>query len=149
MFLEADFLDAGPKSGLGIASYPSFGWFTSTAYPLSFYSPEQCGHTRGSYVDVKVGCMIGGARIRVRQIRCYLWLLHSTAQACRICCARAGAFLDCALVVVPCTFSDLVVTLRGRHKESLVFWWSKVSPEVQISWRAPICVLSCVCLPGP
>ena len=33
--------------------------------------------------------------------------------------SRAGAFFDCALVVVPCTFSDLVVTFRGRRRGSL------------------------------
>ena len=35
--------------------------------------------------------------------------------------ARAGALQDCALAVVPCTFSDLVITFRGRHKETSCF----------------------------
>ena len=37
-----------------------------------------------------------------------------------------GPFGDCALVVVPCAFSDMVATFRGRRKGNLVFWWSKV-----------------------
>ena len=36
--------------------------------------------------------------------------------------ARAGAFRNCALVLVPCTILDLVVTVRGGNKEILVFW---------------------------
>ena len=48
------------------------------------------------------------------------------AQACRIWVAEAGASGDCALVVVPCKFWYMVVTFRGRRKENLVFWRSKV-----------------------
>ena len=39
---------------------------------------------------------------------------------------RGGACRDCALVVVPCAFSNMVVTFRGRHKGNLVFLWSKI-----------------------
>ena len=38
----------------------------------------------------------------------------STAQAW----ARAGAFLDCALVVVPCTLSDLVICCWQERLQS-------------------------------
>ena len=71
----------------------------------------------------------------------------STAQARRNCWARVGAFLDCALVVAPHAFSDLVVTFHGTRKKSLVFWWSNVNFrgrrrgsewlyfDVQIAWQ--------------
>ena len=45
----------------------------------------------------------------------------STAQARRICWARAGALRDCALLMIPCAFSDLVITFRGRRKRTLFF----------------------------
>ena len=48
-----------------------------------------------------------------------------TAQAFRICRARASAFLDCALAVVQCAFSDLMVTFRGRRKANLGFFVAK------------------------
>ena len=50
----------------------------------------------------------------------------STAQARRIWVAAAGASSDCALVVVPCAFSCMVITFRGRRKGNLVFWCFKV-----------------------
>ena len=34
---------------------------------------------------------------------------------------KEGACSDCALVVVPCAFSDMVATLRGRRKGKPVF----------------------------
>ena len=40
-------------------------------------------------------------------------------QARRIWWARAGTLRDCALVVAPCTFSQLVITLRGTRKGNL------------------------------
>ena len=49
----------------------------------------------------------------------------SAAQAREICVGR-GACRDCALVVVPCAFSDMVVTFHGRRKGNLLFSWSKV-----------------------
>ena len=50
----------------------------------------------------------------------------STAQACRNWWVGAGALLDCALVVVTCTFPGFVVTFRGRRNGNLVLWRSKV-----------------------
>ena len=51
----------------------------------------------------------------------------STAQACRIWWVSRGALQDCALVVVPCAFSDLVITFRCRRKGDLVLLsWSIV-----------------------
>ena len=41
----------------------------------------------------------------------------------------AGAFLDCALLVVPCTFLGLVVTFCGRRRILLYV-------DVQILWQA-------------
>ena len=41
--------------------------------------------------------------------------------------AATGASSDCALVVVPCASSHMVLTFRGRRKGNLVFWWSKVN----------------------
>ena len=49
----------------------------------------------------------------------------STAQARRIWGPAAGASSDCALVVLPCAFSRMVVTFRGRCEGNLVFWYSK------------------------
>ena len=40
----------------------------------------------------------------------------STAQARRIWVFAAGASNDCAPVVVPCAFSHMVITFRGRRK---------------------------------
>ena len=37
-----------------------------------------------------------------------------------------GASRDCALVVMPCALSDMMVTFRSRRKGNLVLWWSKV-----------------------
>ena len=45
----------------------------------------------------------------------------------RFDCARLGAYLDCALVVVLCTFSDLVVTVETVER----FYF-----DAQIPWRA-------------
>ena len=57
----------------------------------------------------------------------------STAQARKICVGVAGACRNCALVLVPCAFSDMVVTFRGRRKGNLgnlVLWCSNtVAPE--------------------
>ena len=39
--------------------------------------------------------------------------------------AAAGASSDCALVVVPCAFSHMVVTFRGRRKGTSCFGASK------------------------
>ena len=39
---------------------------------------------------------------------------------------RGGCLSDCALLVVPRAFSDMVVTFRGMRRGNLVFWWSKV-----------------------
>ena len=41
----------------------------------------------------------------------------STVQARKIC--LPGASNDCALVVVPCAFSHMVLTFRGRRKGNL------------------------------
>ena len=62
--------------------------------------------------------------------------------------SAAGASDDCTLVVVPCTFSHVVVTFRGRRKGNLVFRCSKVDFsddrckeselfyfEMQFSWQ--------------
>ena len=40
--------------------------------------------------------------------------------------AAVRASNDCALVVVPCAFSHMMVTFRGRHRGNLVFWCFKV-----------------------
>ena len=48
-----------------------------------------------------------------------------TAQARRIRVSTAGASRDCALVVAPCTFSDMVITFRGRRKGTLCFGGAK------------------------
>ena len=48
------------------------------------------------------------------------------AQGRRIWVFTEVASRDCALVVMSCAFSDMVVTFRGRHKGDLVFWWSKI-----------------------
>ena len=53
-------------------------------------------------------------------------LCISTAQARRIWLGVEGASSDCALNVVPCAFSHMVVTFRGRRKGNLVLWCSKV-----------------------
>lgn len=57
--------------------------------------------------------------------------------------ARAGAFLDSTLVVVPCGCLDLVMTFRGACKGTLVLWWSIVDfsrqavyMDAQSSWQA-------------
>ena len=42
-------------------------------------------------------------------------LIHSTAQARKICLPAAGASSSCALVVAPCAFSHMVVIFRGRR----------------------------------
>ena len=39
------------------------------------------------------------------------------AESHRIWLSATGAGRDCALVAVPCAFSDMVVTFRGRRKE--------------------------------
>ena len=67
----------------------------------------------------------------------------STAQARKIWVAAVGACRDCALVVMPCTFSDMVVeiscfggpksTFRDRCKGS-----GRLYLEVQISWQAQV-----------
>ena len=67
----------------------------------------------------------------MRLIRCYLQYIHASqtppsAFRLRRLAEAAGASNDCALVVVPCAFSYMVVTFRGRRKANLVFWWSKV-----------------------
>ena len=71
----------------------------------------------------------------------------STAQARRIWGPAAGASDDCALVVVPCAFSHMVVTFRGRRRETSCFGaskstfrdrWKGSEPlyfEVQFSWQ--------------
>ena len=46
--------------------------------------------------------------------------------------AGADALRDCALVVVLCAFSDLVITFRGSRKGILALWWSKD----EFSWQA-------------
>ena len=74
---------------------------------------------------------IAEARGLDRLIHCYLQHIHAsrnrrTAQAHKICLPPVGASSDCALVVVPCAFSHMVVTFRGRRKGNLVFWCSKV-----------------------
>ena len=43
----------------------------------------------------------------------------STAQAHTVWVPRAGASNDCALVLVPCAFSHMVVTFRGRRRGNL------------------------------
>ena len=55
----------------------------------------------------------------------------STAQARRICVGTAGASNGCALVVVPCAVSHMVITFRGRRKGNLMFWRS----QVDFSWQ--------------
>ena len=55
----------------------------------------------------------------------------STAQARQICVGAAGASNDCALVVVPCAFSHMVITFRDRCKGSELFYF-----ELQFSWQA-------------
>ena len=49
---------------------------------------------------------------------------NSVAPARRPWLAAVGACRDCALVVVPCLFSDMVVTFH-RHEGYLVFCWSE------------------------
>ena len=44
------------------------------------------------------------------------------AQARRIWWAGAGALRECFLVVVPCAFSSLVITFRGRRNGNLARW---------------------------
>ena len=59
----------------------------------------------------------------------------SAAQARRIWVSAAGASNDCPLVAVPCAFSHMVVTFRGRREGKLVFWsqvdFSRFSCQVQ------------------
>ena len=59
----------------------------------------------------------------------------STAQARRIWWAGAGALRDCALVVLSCTFSGLVISFRGRRRGNLAFWWSKGGGCALASWQ--------------
>ena len=59
----------------------------------------------------------------------------STAQARRNWWAGVSAFFNCALIAVPCIFSDLVVTFRGRGGNSesrslAAFWHLDVVVEV-------------------
>ena len=77
-----------------------------------------------------------GARIRRRLIRAILQQFHSPRDLRRALrlrrLAEFGALQDCALAVVPCAFSDLVITFHGRRKGNLVFW----RPNVNLSRRA-------------
>ena len=106
---------------------------------MSYCSPNSVVTLGVLTVGVKDGCLIGGARARMRLSRCYLQYIHSPrdlrgvfrlrrlaeSQACRIWWAGASA-----LVVAPCSFSDLVITFRG-NEGNLVLWWSKVD----FSWQ--------------
>ena len=98
------------------------------------FCPKQCGHTRALTVYVLYRIVIStSVRIEVLRIRVRLKLAAShskcsclsksskcipTAQSRKVCLAAAGGCCDCALVVVPCAFSDMVVTFRGRRKET-------------------------------
>ena len=55
----------------------------------------------------------------------------STPQAPKTWWAGAGAFLHCALIVVPCAFSDMVVTFRGKRK--IVASWFLIANIVTTS----------------
>ena len=77
----------------------------------------------------------------------------STAQAREIWVAAASACRDCALVVVPCALSDMVVTFLGRRKGTSCFGGPKstfrgrckgserLDFEVQISLHAQLFVI--------
>ena len=75
-------------------------------------------------VRVSGRCLIEVSHGRVRLFRRRLGNLVGRA-------AAAGARRDCALVVAPRAFSDMVVTFRGRRKGSERFYF-----DVQISWQA-------------
>ena len=72
----------------------------------------------------------------------------STAQARRIWVAAVGASSDCALVVVPCAFSHMVVTFRGRRKGNLVFWCSKVDFSLQAQGIGAVLLRNAVFVAG-
>ena len=76
--------------------------------------------TVGFKAGIDRGCSHSLATIRcqlhsrlLKSSRCI-----STAQTPTNWWEQAGAFLDCALVVLPCTFSDLLVTFHGRHVQA-------------------------------
>ena len=72
-----------------------------------------------------------GARGRVWLICCILQRIYSPPDLrAHFDCAGLQNLVGChgcsssTLVVVPCAFSGLVITFRGRSEESPVFWWS-------------------------
>ena len=82
---------------------------------------DKLGHSPNSVVTknltvrVKAGCPIGGAHIRVRQIRCYLRYIHSPRDL-------RSAFRLRSFWCTHFWISLYVADAKGN----LIFWWSKV-----------------------
>ena len=66
-----------------------------------------------------------GARIRVRLIHCYIYTVFMPPEVFEM-------HSDCALIVLACAFSDLVLSFCNKCWGNLVLWPSKVD----VSWQA-------------
>ena len=100
---------------------------------------------------VNAGCLIGGARIHVWLIRCYLRYIHSPRDLrSAFDCAGSQKLVcwhGCMLRLRSCcAFSDLVVTFSGRRNGHLVLWRSKVDFSWQVQGRlTSMCKLCARC----
>ena len=101
------------KSGPGLVGYSPNSVDTLTLGVLTVVIKHRCLITGVAWACAASSLLFAVHSCLSKSSKCI-----STAQACRIWWAGAGACRDCALVVVPCAFLDMVVIFRGRRRET-------------------------------